>query len=324
MSLPSNFNNSCRKSPLDLFNDPTKPYINVCAPMVRYSKLPFRELVRGYNVDLAYTPMILAKEFKNSSVARDFDFSTSPTDSPLIIQFASNSPVELAKAAELVIGYVDGIDLNCGCPQKWALNEGIGANLMDKPELVKDMIRTIKVEYFNIFIIHFQTYISIPFSSGFLIKRKTLSFTKNAESVGVDFIAIHGRTRRQKSTSPIDLDTIKLCKESLQIPVIANGNVFSLEDANILCENTKVDGVMTARGILKNPALFAGCESTPWECVDRFIKLSLGLGTTHYIFHHHLMYMFEDFMSNAERKTFNTLTSIPAIVDYLGEHYGLQ
>ncbi|CAG8787698.1 9948_t:CDS:2, partial [Gigaspora rosea] len=274
------------KSPLELFNDPTKPYINVCAPMVRYSKLPFRELVRGYNVDLAYTPMILAKEFKNSSVARDFDFSTSPTDSPLIIQFASNSPVELAKAAELVFGYVDGIDLNCGCPQKWALNEGIGAHLMDKPELVKDMIRTIKV--------------------------------------GVDFIAIHGRTRRQKSTSPIDLDTIRLCKESLQIPVIANGNVFSLEDANILCENTKVDGVMAARGILKNPALFAGYESTPWECVDRFIKLSLGLGTTHYIFHHHLMYMFEDFMSNAERKTFNTLTSIPAIVDYLGEHYGLQ
>ncbi|KAF0427427.1 tRNA-dihydrouridine synthase [Gigaspora margarita] len=293
MSLPSNFNNSCRKSPLDLFNDPTKPYINVCAPMVRYSKLPFRELVRGYNVDLAYTPMILAKEFKNSSVARDFDFSTSPTDSPLIIQFASNSPVELAKAAELVIGYVDGIDLNCGCPQKWALNEGIGANLMDKPELVKDMIRTIK-------------------------EGKILL------NIGVDFIAIHGRTRRQKSTSPIDLDTIRLCKESLQIPVIANGNVFSLEDANILCENTKVDGVMTARGILKNPALFAGYESTPWECVDRFIKLSLGLGTTHYIFHHHLMYMFEDFMSNAERKTFNTLTSIPAIVDYLGEHYGLQ
>ncbi|KAF0427428.1 tRNA-dihydrouridine synthase [Gigaspora margarita] len=273
-------------------------------------------LFSSYNVDLAYTPMILAKEFKNSSVARDFDFSTSPTDSPLIIQFASNSPVELAKAAELVIGYVDGIDLNCGCPQKWALNEGIGANLMDKPELVKDMIRTIKGSGVN-----------LPFSIKIRIHndmRKTLSFTKNAESVGVDFIAIHGRTRRQKSTSPIDLDTIRLCKESLQIPVIANGNVFSLEDANILCENTKVDGVMTARGILKNPALFAGYESTPWECVDRFIKLSLGLGTTHYIFHHHLMYMFEDFMSNAERKTFNTLTSIPAIVDYLGEHYGLQ
>ncbi|CAG8634619.1 21441_t:CDS:2, partial [Cetraspora pellucida] len=289
----SSHSESCRKSPLELFNDPTKSYINVCAPMVRYSKLPFRELVRGYNVDLAYTPMILAKEFKNSSFARDFDFSTSPTDNPLIIQFASNNPVELTKAAELVVGYVDGIDLNCGCPQKWALNEGIGAHLMDRPELVKDMIRMVK-------------------GSG------------NAEAVGIDFISIHGRTRRQKSTTPIDLETIKFCKESLQIPVIANGSIFSLKDANLLYENTKVDGVMAARGILKNPALFTGCESTPWECMDKFIKLSLRLGTTHYIFHHHLMYMFEDFMSNAERKTFNTLTSIPAIVDYLEKYYKLQ
>ncbi|CAG8566205.1 7106_t:CDS:2, partial [Scutellospora calospora] len=183
MSLYSSKSSNSRKKLLDLFNDPTKPYINVCAPMVRYSKLPFRELVRGYNVDLAYTPMILAKEFKNSSFARDFDFSTSSTDSPLIIQFASNNPVELVKAAELVIGHVDGIDLNCGCPQKWALNEGIGAHLIDRPELVKDMIRIVKGS----------------------------DFTKNAESAGVDFIAIHGRTRRQKSTSPIDLNTIKLC-----------------------------------------------------------------------------------------------------------------
>ncbi|CAG8681209.1 11561_t:CDS:2, partial [Racocetra fulgida] len=72
-------------------------------------------------------------------------------------------------------------------------------------------------------------------------------FTKNAEAVGIDFISIHGRTRRQKSTTPIDIDTIKLCKESLQIPVIANGNIFSLKDANLLYENTKVDGVMAAR-----------------------------------------------------------------------------
>ncbi|CAG8804273.1 11562_t:CDS:2, partial [Racocetra fulgida] len=81
-----------------------------------------------YNVDLAYTPMILAKEFKNSCFARDFDFSTSPTDNPLIIQFASNNPVELTKDVELVVGYVDGI----------------GAHLMDRPELVKDMIRMVK------------------------------------------------------------------------------------------------------------------------------------------------------------------------------------
>ncbi len=88
--------------------------------------------------------MILAKEFKNSNIARNFDFTTNKNDKPLIIQFASNNNVELLKAVELVVGYVDGIDVNCGCPQRWAINEGIGVYLMEKPELISDMIKTIK------------------------------------------------------------------------------------------------------------------------------------------------------------------------------------
>ncbi|CAG8567060.1 3900_t:CDS:2 [Acaulospora morrowiae] len=305
-----------RTSPMALFNDRTKSYINVCAPMVRYSKLPFRELIRNYKVDLAYTPMILAKEFKNSGVARDSDFTTNRSDTSLIIQFASNDGVELLRAVEFVVGYVDGIDINCGCPQKWAINEGIGVHLMENPETVRDMIRTIKGGGLN-----------IPISIKIRIHndlRKTVDFTKRAESIGLDFIAIHGRTRRQKSTSPVNIPAIKLCKESLNIPIIANGDIFSLTDAEKLYESTKCDGVMSARGLLKNPALFAGFESTPWECIRKFVELSLNYGTNHFIFHHHLMYMFEDVMSNAERKTFNTLTSIPAIVDHLEEHYGLD
>lgn len=62
----------------------------------------------------------------------------------LIAQFASPNPTSLADAAELISPYVDGLDLNCGCPQKWAYHEGIGCALLRKPELVRDMVRTVK------------------------------------------------------------------------------------------------------------------------------------------------------------------------------------
>ncbi|CAG8439450.1 13146_t:CDS:2 [Acaulospora colombiana] len=172
--------------------------------------------------------MILAKEFKNSGVARDSDFTTNRSDTSLIVQFASNNSVELLRAVEFVVGHVDGVDINCGCPQRWALREGIGAHLMENPETVRDMVGTIKGSGLN-----------IPVSIKIRIHkdlRKTLDFARRAESIGLDFIAVHGRTRSQKSTSPVNVAAIKLCKESLKIPIIANGDVFSLVDAEKLHE----------------------------------------------------------------------------------------
>lgn len=125
--------------------------INVCAPMVRYSKHAFRSLVSLYNTQITTTPMILAAEFSRSDLARDADFSTSDVErgffafekaserrrriafatrqddetpiekhvreyvrGSLICQMAAHDPKSLADAAELVAPYVDGIDLNCG------------------------------------------------------------------------------------------------------------------------------------------------------------------------------------------------------------------
>ncbi|KAF7732282.1 tRNA-dihydrouridine(20a/20b) synthase [NAD(P)+]-like protein [Apophysomyces ossiformis] len=268
-----------------------------------------------YNVDLAYTPMILADVFKNSEFARECDFTTNERDDPVVVQFAANNGVDLAAAAELVAPYVGGIDINCGCPQRWAIQEKIGSHLMSDPETVRDMIRTVKAR------------VDIPCSIKIRVHpnlKQTYEFVKRAESVGVDFLTVHGRTRYQKSTEPVNFDGIKLVKESVGVPVIANGSIFSLKDVEEMYEKTGVDGVMSARGLLQNPALFAGYESTPWECIEDYVRLALGYGTNTFIFHHHLMFMFEDIMSRAERKTFNTLSSIPAILDHLETHWGLD
>ena len=71
------------------------------------------------------------------------------------------------------------------------------------------------------------------------------------------WITVHGRTPYER-TSPVNYDAIKLCKESVSVPLVANGDVFSIDDAHRIHEQTGVDGVMAARGILANPGMFAG------------------------------------------------------------------
>jgi tRNA-dihydrouridine synthase 4 len=108
--------------------------------------------MRDYKVDLCYTPMILAKEFVRSNFARNSDFttygtpstSTIPADTPLIVQFGASNALDFARAAEMVAPYCDGVNLNCGCPQSWAISEGVGCALMRKPELVAEMVREAK------------------------------------------------------------------------------------------------------------------------------------------------------------------------------------
>ncbi|KAG2459958.1 DUS4L synthase, partial [Polypterus senegalus] len=118
--------------------------LKICAPMVRYSKLAFRMLVRKYDCDLCFTPMIIAADFVRSVKARDSEFTTSKADRPLIVQFAAKDPLILANAATIVAPFANGIDLNCGCPQRWAVSDGYGACLINNPELVRDMVRQVR------------------------------------------------------------------------------------------------------------------------------------------------------------------------------------
>jgi len=258
--------------------------------------------------------MILAKDFASSPFARAAEFSTNIQDGPLVVQFAANDGKHLADATEFILPYADGVDINCGCPQKWAINEGIGAHLMNQPELVRDMIHQVKSRT------------DVPCSIKIRVHKdlnKTLELVKRAEKVGVEWITVHGRTTKQRPSDPVNLEAIKFIKENASVPIIANGDIFSLEDADRIVNSTKVDGVMAARGLLKNPALFSGASVTPWECVEQYVKAALEYGTTTFIFHHHLIFMLKKIMSNAEKKKFNVLSSIPAILDFLEEHYNL-
>ncbi|EFA83092.1 chaperonin containing TCP1 beta subunit [Heterostelium album PN500] len=198
-------------------------FMKIAAPMVRFSRLPFRLLCKKWGCDITYSPMILAEAFNRSAYARDSDFSTNIFDDSLIVQFAANSAEELAAAAEKVAKHCQGVDINCGCPQKWVMKEGYGANLLQHPQKITDMVKQV------------NNRVGIPCSIKIRVDKnlqKTVELVRQAEASGVSWLAVHGRTSSQRSSHPVDYEAIKLVKESVSIPVFANGDIFTLEQAN--------------------------------------------------------------------------------------------
>ncbi|CAC9887477.1 unnamed protein product [Aureobasidium pullulans] len=261
----------------------------VSGPMVRYSKLPFRLLVQDYKVDLTYTPMILAHEFIRHPVARSSDFSTNPTEGPVIAQFASNDPIEFGRAAEMIGPWVNGVDLNCGCPQSWAMKEGIGCSMMGNPNKVAAMMKEAKQRIGPGKTVSCKIRIHQDLN-------ETIKFIKVVEASGVDYITIQAQTT---------------------LPVLANGDVYSLEDAHRIAKETGVDGVMAARGLLENPTLFAGFDKTPIEAVSQFIHYAVQGSMRHELVVHHLTEMLGSTTTKRERVGLAACNDMVDVIDWL-------
>ncbi|KAL9476709.1 hypothetical protein ACSS6W_006550 [Trichoderma asperelloides] len=276
--------------PLKIFDAAKRQdrFLYACAPMVRYSKLAFRQTVHKYGVDLCWTPMILAKEFNRNQFARDSDFTinTSGVQPPTIVQFGANDPQELARASSLVAPFVSGVDLNCGCPQSWACAETLGAALMNERERVRDMV------------VETRHYLE---RDGWGVKmEEDMHSPKGRSNRLVDWVTIHPRTRHTPSTTPIRTEALEILTEkySRTLPILLSGDVFDLATLPIRStipdvatltvkedhprdtlatkqqpkpSNTNLSGFMSARGLLANPALFAGHSSCPWETVETFM-----------------------------------------------------
>jgi tRNA-dihydrouridine synthase 4 len=136
--------------------------------------------------------------------------------------------------------------------------------------------------------------------------RETVDFIRAVERAGVDYITIHGRVRSTPSSKPVNLEAIKLLVEHCTVPVLSNGDVFTLSDAHTHAQLTGVDGVMSARGLLQNPALFAGYDSCPWEAVEAFMHHVMRKPIPFKLVMHHLTEMVG---SDRSQKGMGTLTS---------------
>ncbi len=229
--------------------DFSKP-IYALAPLAGFTDLPFRSVVKKFGADLTVSEMISSNALAHNSKKSIKMLEKSPLEIPYSIQIAGNDP-EMIKRALDVINALDGVDivdLNCGCPVPKVVKNGQGSALLKDLDKMARAIETIK-SYSN------KRYTSVKIRLGFNEKNH-IEIAKICQEAGADFIAVHGRTRAGKFKAPVDYEAIKETKEAVDIPVIANGDIDSLQKAKWVLNYTGCDGVMIGRGAIGKPWIF--------------------------------------------------------------------
>jgi tRNA-dihydrouridine synthase B len=239
--------------------------IYALAPLAGFTDLPFRGLVKRFGADLTVSEMINSNALSSASIKTEKMLQKSPLEKPYSIQLAGSEPEVIKRALDVIntLEGVDIVDLNCGCPVPKVVNNMQGSALLKDLELMGKIIETIK-EYSN------KKYTSVKIRLGFNDKNH-INIAKVVQDAGADFIVVHGRTRADRFKAPVDYKAIAEVKRSLNIPVIANGDIDSIEKAEWVLNYTGCDGVMIGRGAIGKPWIFKqmkeGIESVNRELI---------------------------------------------------------
>ncbi|KAI6645689.1 tRNA-dihydrouridine(16/17) synthase -like [Oopsacas minuta] len=283
--------------------------------MVDQSELPFRMLCRNFGAQLCFTPMLHSGMFLKDKNYRAKNFTTVPKDRPLIVQFCANDPVILLEAARLVEDRCDGVDINLGCPQSIAKKGNYGAFLQDNWELIGELIS----------ILHDN--LKIPVTCKIRIFpeiTRTIEYALFLQSKGVSILTVHGRTRDQKGvlTGSASWEHILAVKQAVSIPVFANGNILCLDDVKNCLLLTKSDGVMSAEGLLYNPALFTDTTPCVYEVARGYLEMVVQYPVHTSAIRGHLFKIFHDVLQNYRfekfRQQIGTASDFKCLMDIVG------
>jgi len=229
---------------------PFKFPVIALAPLAGFTDLPFRKVVKKYDADWTISEMINANAlaFQNEKTLKMIEKNNNET--PYSVQIAANNSEVAKKAVEVLNQYdfIDGIDLNVGCPVKKAIKSGYGGNLLNEPDNLSKIIKTIAKA-------HNKKFFSVKMRIGF-DEINGVNRAKLIEDSGADIITVHGRTVKQMYKGQTNYDEIAKIKSSLSIPVLANGDIDSYQKAREVLDYTKCDGVMIGRGAIGHPWIF--------------------------------------------------------------------
>lgn len=219
------------------------------SPLSGVTDLVFRRLVRRYAPNsMMYTEMVNATGLhyvKQLPKIMEID----PQERPISIQLFDCRPDFLAEAAQMAVAEgADTIDINMGCPVNKITKNGGGSSLLRQPEVAEAIVRSVAKAV--------DVPVTVKTRIGWSDKEiNAVEFAQRMQDAGAQMLTLHGRTRAQGYNGSARWEWIARVKEVLSIPVIANGDIFSVEAAVRCLEMTGADGVMCSRGTLGYPFL---------------------------------------------------------------------
>lgn len=242
------------------------------APMAGITDYVLRSLVRKYSKNALLTTEMISSEFL--AQVKGGDITKRDTDhSPISYQISGHKPHLMRAAAEYLTPFADMIDINMGCPVNKVVKGQDGCSLMRNPSLAADLVKAVKDGT--------DKPVSVKFRLGYTLDELNfVEFGEQMQEAGAEFITIHGRTRSQMYSGVADWKSIRKLKENVDVPVFANGDILTVDDAIRCIEESGADGVAVGRASMGDPTLigriehfFATGEKLPEPTLDEKIEI---------------------------------------------------
>ena len=211
---------------------------------------PFRQLCKKMGAGLVVSEMLSSNPKVWNTVKSQLRMNHEGESGVRSVQIAGSEPHLMAQAAQFnVENGAQIIDINMGCPAKKVNKKLAGSALLQQPELVESIVKAV--------VDAVQVPVTLKIRTGWdTDNRNGVQIAQIAEANGIQSLAVHGRTRACMYKGNAEYDTIKKIKETISIPVIANGDILSVDDAKEVLRYTGADGIMIGRGAQGNPWIF--------------------------------------------------------------------
>ncbi|MEJ2699199.1 MAG: tRNA dihydrouridine synthase DusB [Desulfuromonadales bacterium] len=221
----------------------------ILAPMAGITDLPYRRVMKRFGAGMVFTEMVSANGLVREGRRTRELLRSTPDERPLGIQLFGDDPQVLARAAGMVNGDGDLLDINLGCPVNKVVRSGAGSALLRDPCRVGKIVAAVRRAV--------ALPLTVKLRSGWDSSSVNyLEVARIAVSEGADAVTLHPRTRSQGFGGRSDWEQIRRLKESIPVPVIGSGDIFTAGEALAMFEGTGCDGVMIGRGGYGNPWLF--------------------------------------------------------------------